>query len=247
MKLVWSGKQALVTGGSCEIAIDLAKLLIKASITPVLTYRSSEGNRIIDKALTDYSGKYLTFPLDYSKPETLDNIQKSLNKNLDFLVDFAQGNFESLIASADDEKSALYLSESISFRAKMLKIVTRMMMNQKSGRLIFISSTAAKTPNKGQGFYSAVKLAGEALYKNIGLELGSKGITTLSLRPGYIKAGRGEKYLQHNENEILKKIPVRRALTSSEVAETIMFFLSDSARGFNATEILMDGGLTSGK
>ncbi len=252
MKLIWSGKKALITGGSCEIALDLAKLLIKASITPVLTYRNEEGKKTIEKALSDYPERYCSFLLDFSNPDTLANIDINLNDNIDFLVDFAQGNFESLIASANDEKSESFLSESISFRARMLKIITRIMMKHKvmkhkAGRLIFISSTAAKMPNRGQGFYSAVKLAGEALYKNIGLELGSKGITTISIRPGYIKAGRGEKYLLNNENEVLKKIPVRKALTSPDVAETIMFFLSDSARGFNATEIVMDGGLTSGK
>ena len=121
------------------------------------------------------------------------------------------------------------------------------MLVQKSGRLIYMSSTAAGMPNKGQGFYAAVKLAGEALYKNIGIELAAKGITSISLRPGYVNAGRGEKYISKSKNEILKKIPAGKALVSSEIAETIMFFLSDSARGFNATEIVMDGGLTAGK
>lgn len=252
MKLIWSGKNALVTGGSCDLALKLAVLLIKADIKPVLTYRNEQGKKKIEKALTAYHKKYLICLLDYSKAETLDNIENQFNKSrlsekLDYLVDFAQGDFESLISSASYEESDAYFRDNIGFRAEMLKRVTRIMIKQKKGRLIFISSTAAKSPNKGQGFYSGVKLACEALYKNIGLELGSKGITSLSLRPGYIKAGRGEKYLINNEEKVLKKIPVKKALSSSEVTESIMFFLSDSASGFNATEIVMDGGLTSGK
>lgn len=245
MQLTWSGKTALVTGGSCDMALELAKLLINADILPVLTYRDEKGKQKIKNGLSDFPEKFHLVRLDYADPETLENIDAG--RVIDFLVDFAQGDFESLIASADSRKLDLFLNENISFRAKLLKTVARMMMTQKKGRLIFISSTAAKMPNRGQGFYSAVKLAGEALYKNTGLELGSKGITTLSLRPGYIQAGRGKQYLHNNENEVLKKIPVRRALTPSEVAGTIMFFLSDTARGFNATEIVMDGGLTSGK
>lgn len=247
MKLFWSGKTALITGGNCSIALHLAKLLIDASITPFLTYRSEKSRAQITDALGRDSDTYFTLHLDYTNPATLDNIKLQNKGNFDYLIDFAQGDFESLIASAGDDKIDSFISESIGFRAKLLNKISRNMLAKKNGRLIFISSTAAKMPHKGQGFYSAVKLAGEALYKNIGLELGDKGITTVSLRPGYVNAGRGEKYILNNKNEALNKIPVRKALTSSEIAETIMFFLSDSARGFNATEIVMDGGLTSGK
>lgn len=247
MKFFWSGKTALITGGNSRIALDLAQLLIDASITPFLAYRSEESKTIIEETLGINSDKYVTLHLDYSIPVTLDNINLQNQSAFDYLIDLAQGDLESLIASADDDKIDAFISESIGFRAKLLKKITRKMLPKKNGRLLFISSTAAKMPSKGQGFYSAVKLAGEALYKNIGLELGGKGITTLSLRPGYVNSGRGEKYILKNKNEVFNKIPVGKALTSSEIAETIMFFLSDSARGFNATEIVMDGGLTSGK
>lgn len=247
MKFFWSGKTALITGGNCSIALDLAQLLIDASITPFLTYRSEESKAFIDEVLENNSGKYVTIHLDYSDPATLGNLELQIQKSFDYLVDLAQSDFESLVASADDDTIDSFIGENIGFRAKLLKKITRNMLSQKKGRLLFISSTAAKMPNKGQGFYSAVKLAGEALYKNIGLELGRKGITTVSLRLGYVNSGRGEKYILKNENEVFNKIPVGKALTSSEIAETIMFFLSDSARGFNATEIVIDGGLTSGK
>ncbi len=246
MNLIWSGKTALVTGGSSELALRLAPLMINAGIIPVLTYRNDKGLEAINAALSDHQRAYETLSLDFSKPETVLNIN-GLDKKPDYLVDFAQGDFVSLIASADSGKTAAFISESITFRAEMLKIVSRMMMTQKKGRLLFVSSTAAKSPNRGQGYYSAVKLAGEALYKNIGIELGRKGITSVSLRPGYIETGRAKQYIRDNEQEIINKIPLNRVLSSLEVAESIMFFLSDSAMGFNATEIVMDGGLTSGK
>lgn len=120
------------------------------------------------------------------------------------------------------------------------------MLKKKGGRLIFISSGAALRPNPGQGFYAAAKLASEALYKNLGLEMGSRGITTVSLRPGYINAGRGKKFIKQNK-KITDAIPVKRAIEPGEVAETILFFLSESARSFNAVEITMDGGMSAGK
>jgi 3-oxoacyl-[acyl-carrier protein] reductase len=110
-----------------------------------------------------------------------------------------------------------------------------------------VSSSAAYRPNPGQGFYAASKLASEALYRNLGLELGEHGVTAVILRPGYIDAGRGKKYMQGKGGDILRMVPIKRVLNTAEVAETILFLLSDSAAGFNATEISLDGGLTAGK
>ncbi|MGZ6221107.1 MAG: SDR family NAD(P)-dependent oxidoreductase, partial [Syntrophales bacterium] len=121
------------------------------------------------------------------------------------------------------------------------------MLKKRKGRLVFIYSAAAARPNPRQGFYAAAKLASEALYRKMGLELGERGVTSVILRPGYVEAGRGRIYLQQQERKILEVVPIKRALTSDEIAQTILFLLSDSATGINATEIPMDGGLTSGK
>jgi len=67
------------------------------------------------------------------------------------------------------------------------------------------------------------------------------------LRFGYIDSGRGRKFIQTHSKEVIDKVPIKRALTKKEVTEAILFYLSDSAAGFNATEISMDGGLTAGK
>lgn len=154
---------------------------------------------------------------------------------------------ESLIGSADPDSIHHFFSENVSFRAELLRTASRIMLRKKRGRMIFVSSAAASRSNPGQGFYAASKLASEALYRSIGIELGSRGITTVTLRPGYIDAGRGKKYLSVRGEPALKAVPLMRALTSREVAEAILFFLSDHAVAFNATEIHMDGGLTAGK
>jgi 3-oxoacyl-[acyl-carrier protein] reductase len=118
------------------------------------------------------------------------------------------------------------------------------MVKKRKGRLIFISSTAALRPKPGQGFYAAAKLASEALYRNMGLELGERGVTAVILRPGYIDAGRGKVYLQEQDKKVLATVPIKRAITKKEIAETIIFLLSESAAGINAADIIIDGGLT---
>lgn len=247
MKLRYSGKYALITGGSCEIALCLAELLIHAGVRPILACRGSRGEEKISSAMEKWHGKYETCLLDFSNPASLEALFENPDFEPDYLVDLAQGDMETLVGAADALKTRRYFDENIGFRAGLLKHMVRGMLKKRFGRLLFVSSAAAASPNRGQGFYAASKLAAEALYKNIGLEMGKRGITTVSLRPGYVEAGRGTEFVKKRGSEILKKIPTGKALSKNEVAESIMFFLSDSALGFNATEILMDGGMNSGK
>ena len=247
MSLTFSGNRALVLGGTCELALALAHSMIESDLFPLLTYRDDRGLNAIREALRPFNGKYETCYLKFGDRDSLDSIFSYIGDDLTFLVDFAQGNYESLIAGADEDSVYSYFMENISFRAEILKRVGRAMLKKRKGRLVFISSAAAARPNPGQGFYAAAKLASEALYRNMGLELGERGVTTVILRPGYIEAGRGRIYLQKQDRKILEMVPIKRAITGEEIAQTILFLLSDSAAGINATEISMDGGLTSGK
>jgi 3-oxoacyl-[acyl-carrier protein] reductase len=244
MNLKFSGTRALLLGGTCELALTLAGFMNDTSLFPILTYRNDEGQNVIKKALPHLEGKYDTHYLDFGNRDSLNSLFSYVGDDLDFVVDFAQGNYESLIAQADSDSVYRYFKENISFRAEVLKIAGRVMLKKRKGRLVFISSEAASRPNPGQGFYAAAKLASEALYRNMGLELGMRGITTAILRPGYVDAGRGKEYLQGQDGKILETVPIKRAITRNEIAETILFLLSDSAAGMNATEITMDGGLS---
>lgn len=247
MKLHYSGNHALVLGGSCDLAISLAERMIKAGLFPTMTYRNEKGLKHLSEKLKSYSGKYSSAHLDFSDRNSLNPLLQQTDKHFDFLIDFVQGDFESLIASANEEDIYRYFTENVSFRAEIVKRVARKMLEKKRGRLVYVSSSAVARPNPGQGFYAAAKLASEVLYRTIGLELAGHGVTAVTLRPGYIDGGRGKRFFQAHGKETLGKIPIRRALTADEVAVTILFLLSDSAKGFNATEISMDGGLTAGK
>jgi 3-oxoacyl-[acyl-carrier protein] reductase len=243
----FTGNRALILGGSCDLAITLARRMIEAELFPLLTYRNEKGLEYISENLKNSPKKYSSLYLEFGNRDSIDSLLHQTGDDIDFMVDFAQGNFESLVASADADRIYSYFAENVSFRAGVVKRVARIMMKNKRGRLVYISSSAAARPNHGQGFYAAAKLASEAIYKNLGIELGGHGITTVTLRFGYIDSGRGRKFIQAHSKEVLDKVPIKRALTKKEVAKTILFYLSDSAAGFNATEISMDGGLTAGK
>lgn len=241
MNLCFSGKSVMIAGGSCTMALTLAELLIAEGLFPVMGYRRDQGKQAIQNALACHQGAFETCLLDFSAKDSLSSCFESLPEGPDYLVDFAQGDYDTLISSADEDRLGGYLHDTITQRAIWLKQATRRMIKKKFGRLVFVSSTAAVRPNPGQGLYAASKLASEALYKTIALELAPLGITCVSLRPGYVDAGRGKTYIDNNRKRITK------ILSASDIAQTLLFLLSDSALGFNATELVMDHGLTARK
>lgn len=247
MSFTYRGTRALIMGGTCQMALGLARALIDRKILPIQTYRSTQGRETIEAALRDRSGQYDVCYLDLARPETLGELDAHLSHSLDYLVDFAQEDLEGLVASADPAAMRAYLETNIAGRAAVMQRVARSMVAGRFGRMVHVSSIAAERPNPGQGFYAASKLAAEALYKNIGVELAARGITTVSLRPGYVDAGRGRDYLDSHARAGLDKVPLGRALSSQEVVNTIVFLLCDSATGINAAVVSMDGGMAAAK
>lgn len=239
MKTDNGNKRVLLLGGTCSIAIDLAGKLIDKGLCPVLTYRNNEGLVKINDQLGSFNSLYETVQFSLNQTDLYEEIS---NLQCSYLVDFAQSDYESLISSSNESTIENYFTENIINRTQLLKYITRQMLKNKFGRLVFVSSTAALRPNPGQGFYAASKSACEAVYKSIGIELSSRGITSVVIRPGYVDSGRGHEYIKKND-----KIKPGFILTVSEISDSILFLLSESAHNINATEIVIDAGLTAVK
>jgi 3-oxoacyl-[acyl-carrier protein] reductase len=247
LKLHYSGKRALILGGSCDLGLSLAEAMTTSGIHPLLTYRDARGQARIDDHLGPLGRAYDTVWLELQAAEESRRLQKPLERGVDYLVDLAHGNLEGLVAAVDGSAAAEFLHRHIAARAVVIQQVARAMLSRRRGRMVFVSSTAAARPNPGQGYYAAAKQAAEALYRSLGLELAGRGITTVTLRPGYVDAGRGRRYLERHSPQALARVPLGRALTLAEVVHAILFLLCDQAAGFNATTLTMDGGLSAGK
>ncbi len=250
MKLLYAGKKVLVTGGSCAIGLALAKDLVDEGLLPVLTFRTEKGKEKILKSMEAYSGRFETAFFDLNDMSAATGLFKETNSDPDYLVDLAHTDYESLVASASNEKIQDYFQANVTARATLVRSAARSMLKKKFGRLVFISSAAAVRPGTGQGFYTSSKQAGEALYKNCGLELCSRGVTSISLRPGFVDAGRGKSFFKKKESGYLKKtIGKKRPVMVSveDLCAGILFFLSDRAHVFNGVAVTLDHGLSSEK
>lgn len=245
MKLRFFGPRVLVLGGSCDLALCLADLLVEEGLYPILTWRSEEGRERILERLRGRESLFDTARLDFGERRTIESLFAQTSEEPDSLVDFIQGDLEELVGASSPDRVRQYFAENIGSRAEFLRLAARLMLKKKRGRMVFISSAAAARCNPGQGFYAGAKLASEALYRSIGIELGARGVTTVTLRPGYIDAGRGAGYLRTASAQRGRK--GFKAITPEAVAEAVLFFLSENSAAFNATELMMDGGLTAAK
>jgi 3-oxoacyl-[acyl-carrier protein] reductase len=247
LNLHYSGKRALVLGGSCEMGLALAEAMSISGLYPMLTYRDARGQARIDARLSPLGRSYDTLHLELKAPQTFGRLQDVLDQGIAYLVDMAHADLEGLVAAVDASTAGDFFASQIAARTAVIQLVARAMLSRRRGRMVFVSSTAAARPHPGQGFYAAAKQAAEALYRSLGLELAGRGITTVTLRPGYVDAGRGRRYLKDNSPQALSGVPLGRALTPAEVAHAVMYLLCDEAVGFNATALTMDGGLSAGK
>lgn len=238
MKLSFGGRTALVLGGGSDMGLALTALLREEGVTVIPTHVSDEGREAVARRFPDLASPRLELG-----DHDIGALQPVLDAGVDYLVDLAQGDLEGLAAAAGEEAEG-YLEAHVSGRLRLLRAVTRSMLPRRFGRLVFVSSTAAALPAPGQGFYGAAKRASEGLYQSLGLELGSRGVTSVSLRLGLVDAGRGRRFLAEEDR---RQNLGDKVVTLEQAASTLLFLLSDQALALTCTTITMDAGLTAQK
>lgn len=253
----------LIAGGSCELGLALGAALAADGMAVALTARDAPGAARIRAALPeatilrlhargrqrDAAGRDFSTPpalegadAEDDTPETLpERARAALGEAPRLFVDLLHSRFECLLAGADPADIDLWATRDIAFRARLLRAVSRSMLAARDGRCVFVSSSAAERAAPGQGYYAAAKLAGEALYRAVGVELAPRGVTACSLRLGWLDAGRGAPFL-HARPADATLPPTGRIVTMAEAVQTLRFLLSAPATAINATTLTCDGG-----
>ncbi|MBN2650897.1 MAG: SDR family NAD(P)-dependent oxidoreductase [Spirochaetales bacterium] len=232
----FTGMTVLITGASSEIGMEIARTLGDCGLKVIATCRGKK----IDGLKAALGDGVIVSELDFAMPETFEKFE---NYQIDYLVDIAHSEYESLIGFSQQAEVESYFAQNLVNKIGFLRIVEKSMIKGKFGRLLYISSTAAKRQNPGQSFYAASKLAMEQIYLGIGLEAGRKGLSSLILRPGYIEAGRGRRFT----DALGGKVEKQKIVAPAELAASVAFFLSNAARKISGTIITMDAGMSAGK
>jgi 3-oxoacyl-[acyl-carrier protein] reductase len=237
------GQVAIVTGASRGIGQAAALALASQGAKVVINYaRSSEAAEATVKEITIAGGEAIALQADVSQSEAVDNLIKAtLDKfgRIDVLVNNAGITQDTLLLRMKLEQWQAVIDLNLTGVFLCTKAVSKIMLKQRSGRIINIASVAGQMGNPGQANYSAAKAGVIGFTKTVAKELANRGITVNAVAPGFIETD-----MTHDlkSDDIIKLIPLARYGKPEEVAGTIRFLASDPAAAY-ITVFNVDGGM----
>ena len=235
-----SKKIALVTGASRGIGRAAANKLSETGFNVIGTATSQKGvDKINQKGM---HGLILNLNDKKSIAAMWENIIDNFNY-VDILVNNAGITKDNIIIrmSVDEWEEVINIHLNATFY--MCQRATKLMMKNRFGRVINISSTSATIGNRGQSNYAAAKAGIEAFTRTLAREFGSRGITANNIAPGFIDTDMTSFLSEKERANIQKDIPLNRFGKPEEVADLINFLASDEASYITGQTIHLNGGL----
>ena len=233
-------KTALVTGASRGIGKAIAEKL-KADNYKVLGTATTDSG--VDTLNSNGFEGYL---LDLNSKDSIDNFWSQLesdNETISVLVNNAGITRDNIILRMSDEEWSDIMNVHLYGTFQLSKRALKMMLKNKWGRIINISSASASIGNRGQSNYAAAKAGVEAFTKSLAKEVGKRDITINAVAPGFISTDMTENNKGVNADYLVKEIPLGRFGEPEEVASLISFMCSDGASYITGQTIHINGGL----
>jgi len=233
-------KTALVTGASRGIGKAISEKL-KADNYKVLGTATSDSG--VDTLNNNGVQGYL---LDLNSKDSIDNFWSQLesdNKTISVLVNNAGITRDNIILRMSDEEWSDIMNVHLYGTFQLSKRALKMMLKNKWGRIINISSASASIGNRGQSNYAAAKAGVEAFTKSLAKEVGRRDITINAIAPGFISTDMTENNKGVNADYLIKDIPLGRFGEPEEVASLVSFMCSNGASYITGQTIHINGGL----
>ena len=241
------GKCAVVTGAAKGIGKAIALKLASSGVNIVLNYRSSEDKAIeTEKEILSLGVEVLRIKGDISKPNDVENlIDCAKNKfgKIDIMVNNAGITKDTLLLRMKEEDFDSVINVNLKGVFNCLKAITPVMVKQKEGKIINLSSVVGLVGNAGQVNYAASKAGVIGMTKSLAKEIGSRGITVNAVAPGFIETDLTDVLGDRFKEEAKKSIPLKRLGKAEDVAEVVAFLASDSANYITGQVIHVDGGM----
>ena len=233
-------KTALVTGASRGIGKAIAEKLKVDNYKVLGTATSDSG---VDTLNSNGIEGHL---LDLNSKDSIENFWNKLesdNKTISVLVNNAGITRDNIILRMSDEEWSDIMNVHLYGTFQLSKRALKMMLKNKWGRIINISSASASIGNRGQSNYAAAKAGVEAFTKSLAKEVGKRDITINAVAPGFISTDMTENNKGVNADYLVKEIPLGRFGKPEEVASLISFMCSDGASYITGQTIHINGGL----
>jgi 3-oxoacyl-[acyl-carrier protein] reductase len=239
------GKTALITGASKGIGRSIARRYAEEGANVAFTYLSSvEKGQALELAALGVKAKgYRSDAANYKAAEDLVNQVVSEFGSLEIVVNNAGITKDGLLMRMSEEQWDAVINTNLKSVFNVTKAAIRVLMKQKNGSVINITSVVGLRGNAGQANYAASKAGIIGFTKSVALELGSRNIRSNAIAPGFIETEMTGELDQKVVDEWKQGIPLKRAGSADEVADCAVFLGSDLSRYITGQVLQVDGGM----
>jgi 3-oxoacyl-[acyl-carrier protein] reductase len=241
-----AGRVAMVTGGTRGIGLAIARLLADDGASVVVSGRDPGRLESAAKELEALGASVLAVAADAAKREDADGLVEAARERfgrIDVLVNNAGITRDQLLVRMKDDDWDTVMETNLRGVFLMTRAVGKVMMRQKSGRMINISSAAGAMGNPGQVNYSAAKAGVIGLSKAAARELAHWNILVNAVAPGLIETDMTATISAEAREGLMQQVPLKRIGTAREVAEVVRFLAGDGAGYITGQVIHVNGGL----
>ena len=240
-------KTAIITGGVRGIGKAIALAFVENGANVALCYRGNEdAAKITEEEIGRVQGNVILFKGDVKDPDfakEVISITKEAFGSVDILVNNAGITRDKLILRMNEDDFTQVIDTNLSGSFYFLKACAEVMVKQRYGRIINLSSIVGVSGNAGQSNYSASKAGIIGLTKSAAKELGRRGITVNAIAPGFIETDMTDVLSEAQKIALLNGIPVGRAGTTKDIANLALFLASEEASYITGQVIGVDGGM----
>ena len=236
---------AIITGSSRGIGKAAALALAAEGASVVVNYaRSSTAADEVVAEITGAGGSAIALQADVSQEEQVDALIKATKDKfgrIDVLVNNAGITRDTLLLRMKPADWQAVIDLNLTGVFLCTRAVAKIMLKQRSGRIINIASVAGLMGNPGQANYSAAKAGVIGFTKTVAKEMAPRGVTVNAVAPGFIETD-----MTHglDSEELLKFIPLSRLGQASEVAGAVRFLAADPTAAYITGQVLnVDGGM----
>lgn len=241
------GKVALVTGGSRGIGRAIALKLAENGADVAINYAGNTAAAEEVKAAIEQMGRKALL-IQCSVADT-DGVQAMVNQvvkelgRLDILVNNAGITRDGLLMRMKEADWDDVMNTNLKGVYNCSKAVMRTMMKQKSGRIVNMASVVGEMGNAGQANYAAAKAGVIGFTKSLAKEVASRGITVNAVAPGFIATDMTSVLTDEQKAEMARTIPLGRAGQPQDVANAVLFLVSEEAAYITGQVLNVDGGM----
>ncbi|MBQ5695965.1 MAG: 3-oxoacyl-[Clostridium sp.] len=241
------GKNIIVTGATRGIGREIALTLAKNGANLAINYRNlnSDLENLLNE-IKSFGVDALAVKCDVSVLEEVNSFiekVKSHYTTIDVLVNNAGITKDGLILRMKEEDFDDVLDVNLKGTFNTTKSVSSIMVKQKYGKIINISSVVGIAGNSGQCNYAASKAGVIGFSKSVARELSSRNINVNVVAPGYIDTDMTKNLPDKVKEEIIKSIPMKRIGSPKEVANLVLFLSSNLSDYITGQVINVDGGM----